>query len=225
MRTSIFVVVGLFVVATAASAAMFSDGPIALTSNGGSDETRADYVLYYHEGMSGWASVWTFSQNGHVATYFDPLDNLGDDIHEAYEIVGVESGWHNDSGGDIDVNLYVCADDDGEPDFGSPLFTLPVTINDTDPYWSQFDSDVDPPVGFNCGEMFWVVYEVFAENPHPASDMDDTDPQYHSYIGDEDGLTWDLFGADWKHNAYADPGESTNNVTPASFGHIKASYE
>jgi hypothetical protein len=228
MRTSIFLVVGLLVVATAASAAMFSDGPVASTPGDDPDDARANYALFYHEGMSGWASVWTFSADAYAGTYFDPLDNLGSDIHEAFQITKIVSAWHNDSGGELEVNVYVCADDGGQPDFSSPLATFPLTIPDTSPYWDSFDTIVDPPVPFNCGELFWVTTDVWAENPHPCSDtedeMDDSDPQYHSYTS-TDGFLWELFGKDWKHTVYAETGESTNSVVPASFGNIKAHYE
>jgi hypothetical protein len=228
MRTSIFLVVGLLVVATAASAAMFSDDPAAFAPGDDSDDARANYALFYHAGMSGWASVWTFSADAYAGTYFDPLDNLGSDIHEAYQVTRIACGWKNDSGGELEVNFYICSDDDGQPDFGSPLATVPLTIHDTGDYWEQFNITVDPAVPFNCGELFWVVSDVFANNPKPCSDtedeLDDSDPQYHSYTS-TDGFLWELFGKDWKHTVYAESAESTNSIAPVSFGNIKAYYE
>lgn len=220
MRTSIlFVVVGLLV-ASGAFAAMFNDNLTATAEPGNSPIGSGDFHFYYY-GSPVWQ--WTFPSGGFTGVDFDPTDNMGDTYGGSFEVVYVDSMW-NYQPPDIAyyTTLYICPADGDVPDFDNPLYTYgpyePV-------YYSSWDSQqIDPPVQFGGGEIFWVVFAVEAENGHPISDGDGNSG--HSWAS-ADGYTWELQespdSVDWSQGVYANEVE-VENIATDSFGGIKALY-
>lgn len=220
MRTSIFLVVGLFVVATAASAAMFSDSVTATADPGDPLPGTGTWQFYYY-GEIQWQ--WTLPGGGFTGVNFDPNDNMGDTTSDAYEVAYVDSYWNYDPDGDYETTLYICPDDGGVPDFDNPYYTygpfVPVF------YGSQDSHEVVPPVPFGAGAICWTLFSVVPEEGHPISDGDGNSG--HSWIS-QDGYSWELMmdqgGVDWGIDVYADPTDDTV-VETNSYGGIKALYQ
>lgn len=198
-------------------AAVFDGRPLSAAADRTAEVGSGDFHFYYY-GTPAWQL--TFPEGGYTGVNFDPTDNLGDTWSNSYEVVYVDSSW-NCPYGDYVTTLYVCADDGGVPDFDNPLYSYgPYT-----PSWDPWDSlQIDPPLPFYGGEVFWVLFHVEPEHGHPISDGDGNSG--HSWYS-PDGYDWELFdgygGVDWVQGTYADELE-IENVATESFGGIKALY-
>lgn len=234
MRTSIFLVVGLFVVATMASAAMFAGNITSAATDDGPTESSGTFEFYYH-GAPQWQ--WIFFNGGYAATNFDPANSddegLGDSTTNGYEVTYVDSRWDPCGEGEYTTRLRICADDGGVPDFDNPLYDT----GDYVPATSGMDEqEIDPPVMFLGGEICWTVYDVILDDAfeepwdgipggHPVSDGDGGTG--HSWQSG-DGYTWELMSGsttgevDFLHKLFGEPVES---VETSSFGHIKSYYQ
>jgi hypothetical protein len=199
-------------------AAVFDGRPLSATADGPAEVGSGDFHFYYY-GDPTWQ--WTFPNGGYTGVNFDPTDNLGDDWSNSYEVVYVDSLWNYDPDGEYETVIYVCADDGGVPDFDNPLYSYgPYELS-----WDPWDSRlIDPPVPFNGGEVFWVLFYVEPENGRPISDGDGNSG--HSWFS-PDGYDWGLFdgygGADWAQGVFANELE-IENVGTESFGGIKVMY-
>jgi hypothetical protein len=220
MRTCIlFVVVGLLV-ASSAFAAMFNDNLTATAESGNSPIGSGDFHFYYY-GEPTWQ--WTIPSGGFTGVDFDPTDNMGDTHGGSYEVVYVDSLWNYVPDIPYDTTLYICPDDAGLPDFDNPLYTYGPYEPD---YYAAWDSqEIDPPIQFGGGEIFWVLYAIDPEYGHPISDADGNSG--HSWLS-IDGIDWELMmdqgGIDWCQGVYANEVE-VENIATESFGGIKALYK
>ena len=220
MRTSIFLVVGLFVVATVASAAMFSDSVTATADPGDPLPGSGTYNFYYY-GDTQW--YWTIPGGGFTGVNFDPNDNAGDTTSDAYEVAYVDSFWNFAEEGAYETTLYICPDDGGVPDFDNPYYTYgpfePVYFT------SQDSQEITPPVPFGAGAICWVLFSIEPSVGHPISDGDGNSG--HSWLS-EDGYSWELMESpeqvDWAVDVYADDTDDTF-VDTSSYGGIKALYQ
>jgi hypothetical protein len=196
------------------ASAVFAIIPIKAPVEAGAavDGFRSDgtYNFYYY-GTPAWQ--WTFPAGGYTGVDFDPEDNEGDTTSNPYEVTYVDSLWNYEPDGSYNVVLYICEDDNGEPDFDNPLY-------ESDPYEPDYYSDwdeheVSPPVQFNGGEICWVVFSVPSQDGHPISDNDGNSG--HSWIS-SDGYDWELMdaqgGVDWCVEVYAEPGEPPDDTDP-----------
>lgn len=234
MRTSIFLVVGLFVVATMASAAMFA-GNITSAATGDDPTESSGTFEFYYCGSSQW--IWAFYNGGYTGVDIDPTngdeEGFFDGTTNGYEVTFVDSTWGSCDEGSYETRLLICADTGGIPDFDNPLYDTGYYEPSTSGWDAQ---EVDPPVMFLGGEVCWVIYWVQEDaNPHwvdpdgipgghPGSDGDGNSG--HSWASFDDGASWELIleegGVDWLVKVFAEPIES---IDTESLGHIKSLYQ
>jgi len=210
----------LFIVATAASAAMFSDSVTATADPGNPLPGSGTYHFYYY-GDIAWQ--WTLYNGGFIGVDFDPNDNMGDTTPAAYEIAYVDSYWNYDPDGDYDTTLYICPDNGGVPDFDNPYYTDGPFVPAY--YGTQDSHEVSPAVPFGAGYISWVLFSVVANEGHPISDDDGNSG--HSWLS-ADGYTWELMedqgGCDWGIDVYADDTDD-EAIETNSYGGIKVLYQ
>jgi len=183
-----------------------------IVSAGPPDSFLSDgtYHFYYY-GTPMWQ--WTFPDEGYIGVNFDATDNYGDMTTDPYQVTYVDSFWDEGPYGPYEITLYICSDDDGVPDFDDPLYESTPYVPEIYPDWDEHE--VSPPVGFNAGEICWVVFSFPGIDDHPISDGDGNSG--HSWIS-EDGYVWELMespeAVDWCIEVYAEPGEPPDDNDP-----------